>query len=271
MKFCVTTFATQRVISPEDLMPKLQAFGYDGIELWSGDLSGEPYLAWYRQDSVRIADLWPDEALSEAEASRLKALKALADQHGLAIPMLSPYFDFTAGQQRWEESLAVGRRYIQYAQALGSPLFRTCGGRIASANMTEADWEACISGLKALTSLPGAEEVVFALECHGNRPEDTIAGILREIEEVGADNLKVLLQPSSFISEADTRQILDALYEHSVHIHAGLSNPQVDWEWMLPEMERRGYEGYLSLEGVEEPKVESIERTIGWLRETVRI
>ena len=176
---------------------------------------------------------------------------------------------FTAGRQRWEESLAVGRRYVEYARILGCPTIRTCGGRIASADMTEADWEACIEGLKALTSLPGAEQVVFALECHGNRPEDTIAGVLREIEEVGADNLKVLLQPTSYLGEADTRQILDALYEHTAHIHTGLTNKDVDWAWMLPEMVRRGYEGYLSLEGIAEPKLETIEKEIHWLRETV--
>jgi 3-dehydroshikimate dehydratase len=183
--------------------------------------------------------------------------------------MIAPYFEFTAGHRRWQESLVVGRRYIQYALHLGSPLIRTCAGRIASADMSERDWEACISGLKALTSLPGAEQVVFALECHPNRPEDTIDSVLREIEEVGADNLKVLLQPTSFIAQADTQEILDALYQHTVHIHAGLRSEEVDWEWMLPEMAQRGYDGFLSLEGVEEPKLQAIERTIDWLREIV--
>jgi sugar phosphate isomerase/epimerase len=135
--------------------------------------------------------------------------------------------------------------------------------------MTEADWEACIAGLRALTALPGADQVVFALECHRNRPEDTIATVLREIHEVGADNLKVLLQPTSYLGEADTRQILQALYGRTAHIHATLGNEGVDWAWMLPEMVARGYEGYLSLEGIAEPKLETIEQEIRWLHETV--
>lgn len=266
MKFSVTTFATQGLISPEALMPKLAAWGYDGIELWSGDLSGPDYLAWYRRDSVRLAELWPDEELGEEERARLVALRDRAAENGLDISMISPYFEFTAGRQRWEESLAVGRRYVQYAHILGCRTIRTCGGRIASADMSEADWRACIAGLKALTGLPGAGQVLFCLECHGNRPEDTIAGVLREIREVGAGNLKVLLQPTSYLGEADTRQILDALYEHTAHIHTGLESKEVDWEWMLPEMVRRGYEGYLSLEGVVEPKLETTEKDIQWLR-----
>lgn len=266
MKFSVTTFATQGLISPEALMPKLAAWAYDGIELWSGDLSGPDYLAWYRSDSVRLADLWSGEELGEEERARLVSLRERAAENGLEISMLSPYFDFTAGPQRFQESLAVGRRYVQYAQILGCPTIRTCGGRIASAKMSEADWEACIAGLKALTGLPGAEDVLFCLECHGNRPEDTIASVLREIRKVGAENLKILLQPTSYIGEADTRQILEVLYEHTAHIHTGLESKEVDWTWMLPEMKRRGYDGYLSLEGVAEPKLETIEKEIQWLR-----
>ena len=34
MKFSITTLGTNGVISPEDLMPKLSQWGYDGIELW---------------------------------------------------------------------------------------------------------------------------------------------------------------------------------------------------------------------------------------------
>ena len=47
-----------------------------------------------------------------------------------------------SGQRRWQESLAVGRRCIQQAIALGAPLIRCMGSRIASADMTEVkvDW-----------------------------------------------------------------------------------------------------------------------------------
>lgn len=270
MKFSVTTYGTQGVISPEELMPKLAEFGYDGIEIWAGDLPGAEHMAWYRQDSVRISEVWEGQELTEAEVARLDDLKGLAAQYDLAIPTISTYFDFTAGEQRWQESLAVGRRYIQYALALGSPTIRTCAGRIGSADVTEAHWQACISGLKALTSLPDADQVIFALECHPHRPEDTISSILREVEEVGADNLRIILQPTSFAAEASTEEILDALYEHTVHIHAHTGmrgSSEVDWAWLLPEMVRRGYEGFLSLEGIEEPELASIEREIEWLKE----
>jgi sugar phosphate isomerase/epimerase len=268
MRFSVTTFASKGLISPQELMPRLQAWGYDGIELWVGDLpGGEGHIAWFRQNAVPMAEIWPGDEPTAGELKQLHSLKALAEGHGLSIPMISPYFDFTAGQRRWQESLAVGQRCIQYAIALDAPLIRCMGGRIPSAEMTEADWDSCLSGLKALTQLPGAEHVIFALECHPNRPGDTIESILREVNEVGADNLKILLQPSSFIGQANTREILHALYARSVHIHAGLRNQDVDWPWLLGEMVRRGYQGYLSIEGAKDPRLAYIEKAIAWLHE----
>jgi len=44
MKFCVTTYATQGILLPEQLIPKLAEWGYDGVELWGGKASqpGQP-------------------------------------------------------------------------------------------------------------------------------------------------------------------------------------------------------------------------------------
>jgi len=79
----------------------------------------------------------------------------------------------------------------------------------------------------------------------------------------------VLLQPTSFIRQPTTRDILEAPYAHTVHIHAGTGmrdSETVDWAWLLPEMVHRGYESFLSLEAIDEPKLESIEHEIGWLK-----
>ena len=272
MKFSVTTFTTQGIISPEALMPKLAAWGYDGIELWAGDMPREGYMSWWRSDNVRIEDVWPDEELGDDEIATLTTYKELAAENGLEIVALAPYFDFTSGKQRWEESLLVGMRYVQYAQFLGCKTFRTTGGRTASADLTDEQWEACISGLRALVNLLGAADMVFALECHRNRPEDTVGSVLREIQEVGADNLRVLFQPTSFIEETALRPMLDALFPYVAHLHMGgdiRNDERINWAWLLPEMARRGYEGFASIEGAPEPKLESLERLGDWLRQVM--
>ncbi len=292
MKLSVTTLGTKGTISPEGLMPKLKAWGYDGIELWGGDLPGAEHVQWYQEDNVRISDIYKGDKASAQEIDKVIALKALATKNGLAVPMIAPYFDFLQGKQRWEESIVVGQRYIQYAQAMGVKLIRAmtggygsgfkpgegrrhaAGTELPSASMTDAQWQAVSSGLKALVRLPGADQVVFALETHRGRPEDSISSLLREVKEANSPSIKILLQPNQFIPTIPgmtAEKMLDALYPHTVHIHirTPMEKSPVGWATLLPELKRRGYDGYISLEGIEEPKLESIENEVKWFHKVL--
>ncbi len=279
IKFSVTTLATEGVIAPVDLMPKLAAWGYDGIELWGGDLPGAEHVTWFRDDSVRIADVYRGGQASGQELGALAGLKAIADRAGLAIPMISPYFDFISGSQRFDESLAVGQRYVEYAHALGCTLIRTMTGgsgsvrgSVPSSALTDAEWDACISGLKALSALPGAEDVIFAIETHSSRPEDTVETVLRQMHEVGAANVRVLLQPNQFVTKIEgmtAEKMLAALCPYTVHLHehTGMKDSPIGWQYILAELKRRGFDGYLSIERARpEPRLQALEREIPWLK-----
>ena len=280
MKLCVTTRATRGIISPEDLMPKLKAWGYGGIEMWGRDLPGAGHVQWYEDTTVRIGDVYRGDRATDEEIDRVVALKNLADRNGLEVPMISPYFDFLQGKKRWEESLVIGQRYIQYAKAMGVRLIRAMSGgygtgtEVPSASMTDEQWESVLSGLKALVSLPGADQVVFALETHRGKPEDSPSSLLREIEETGSAQLRVLLQPNQLvpvIPGLTTDKMLDALYPYTVHIHvrAPMAGSPVGWSKLLPELQRRGYGGHISLENVKEPRFQSIEDEAQWFRQMV--
>ena len=279
IKFSVTTLATEGVIAPVDLMPKLAAWGYDGIELWGGDLPGAEHVTWFREDSVRIEDVYQADRATDQELDALAKLKAVADRVGLAISMIAPYFDFISGSQRFDESLLVGARYVEYAHALGCKLIRTmtggsgsARGSVPSSALTDAEWNACIRGLKALSTLPDAEDVVFAIETHSMRPEDTIETVLRQMHEVGAANVRVLLQPNQFVTKIagmTAQKMLDALYPYTVHLHehTGMKDSPVGWQYLIGELRRRGFDGYLSIERARpEPRLLSLEREIPWLR-----
>jgi sugar phosphate isomerase/epimerase len=275
MKFCVTTFTTQRVIDAPDLFPKLAQWGYDGIELWAGDMpNAEGYMSWWREDATRIADVWPEAELTEQETNLLDLYKALAESNGLEIAALAPYFDFTSGSPRWEESIEVARRYLKYADYLGAKVFRASGGRVPSAELTEQQWNALLDAWRILADLPAAEDKAFCLECHANRPEDTLSSILREVEIVDSPSIRILFQPTSFSDEADTETILDSLYAYVAHMHASgrmleEGATDIDWEWVFPELQRRGYDGWVSIEGSSEPVLENLERLIAWLRDLI--
>ena len=141
--------------------------GYEGIELWGTHL--DDYLKG---------------------GGSLGELKALLDQAGLLVPMVSPYLDL-AGDPAG--SLETGARFVAYAVALGAPLVRvfTKGG--ASALAKHAVWLRVVGGLKSLCALGRDVGVGFCLETHQNHLHDTVATTLRMIRQTGAPNLFVNL------------------------------------------------------------------------------
>ena len=107
-----------------------------------GICPGSEHTKWYQDDSVRNADVYPGDRATQQELDRIMELKALADKHNLEIPMISNYFDFIAGKQRWEESIVIASRYIEYAQAMGVRLIRTMTGGYGEVGF-KSPWDRC--------------------------------------------------------------------------------------------------------------------------------
>ncbi len=267
MKFCVTTYTTQNVILPEDLIPKLAEWGYDGIELWGARAHqpGQPK--------------WGLEGRTDAEIQRLKKL---VTQHGLEVPALSSYFKFTSSEEDYKNSLKTGRRYCEMAKMFGAKLIRVVGEGVPSANMTEDKWKTYIMGLKDLAALADQYDTGFGLELHPNTPHDTVLGQLRCIWQVDSPRIRVLYQPPTTAiiePELDQMWALDKLFPYIVHVHLDCKVPfaegtlvsqktsSVYWAQILEEMKRRGYSGYISIEGVSKPVPEGLQKEIGWLKQ----
>ncbi|MFB0503788.1 MAG: sugar phosphate isomerase/epimerase family protein [Candidatus Bathyarchaeia archaeon] len=266
IKFSVTTYGTQNVILPEDLVPKLAEWGYDGIELWGGRV--------HKQGQPK----WGLEGRTDNEIGRLRNL---VDQYGLEVPAVSTYFSFTSGKQNYEKSLRTGRRYSEIARLFGAKVVRVVGEGMASAEMTEEKWKVFIMGLKDLASIGDEYDVTFGLELHGNTPHDTILGQLRCIWQADSHRIRVLYQPtttSQLEPEVDQMWALDKLFPYIVHVHMQASvsfgydtllsreHDHVHWSQMLEEMRRKGYSGYISVERVPEPTLKNLEKEIEWLK-----
>ncbi|MEM3692950.1 MAG: sugar phosphate isomerase/epimerase family protein [Candidatus Bathyarchaeia archaeon] len=266
MKFCVTTYATQGIILPELLIPKLAEWGFDGVELWGGRTFqlGEP--------------LW---GLEGRKADEILVLKKLADENGLEIPAISTYFKFTV-PEAYQESLKNGQRYCDLASTLGAKIIRVVGEGIPSSNMTEDLWKTFISGLRDLANLGEKYGITFALELHKNTPHDTVLGQLRCIWQTNSPFIRSLYQPTTLIetdSEVDVLWALDKLYPYIVHVHIASSIPfkdgvlasrgkgrHVHWSQIFEELRNRGYRGYVSIEGIPGRRLEALGDTIQWLR-----
>jgi len=266
IKFSVTTYATQNMILPEDLIPKLAEWGYDGIELWGGRV--------HKQGQPK----WGLEGRTENEIRRLKNL---VDQYGLEVPAVSTYFSFTSGQETYEKSLSTGRRYGEISRLFGAKVVRVVGEGVPSAEMTEEKWKVFIEGLKDLASIGDEYDVTFGLELHGNTPHDTILGQLRCIWQADSPRIRVLYQPTT-ISQLepgiDQMWALDKLFPYIVHVHmqANVSferdtlvsrgHNHVHWSQILGQIVRKGYSGYISVERVPEPTLKNLQKELEWLR-----
>lgn len=263
MKFAVTTFATQPELSPEETIPRLGELGYDGIEIWGRQLDG------LDDDGVR-------------------SLRARAEKHGLIICAISPYFDFVQGPERWGCSLKDSRTICHQARLVGATIIRYREvDFIPSKDMTQAQWIDCLHGLRALCGL-AAPNLAVGIECHVDLPQDSVENILMMIDRVAAPNLQVIFQPDMY-PPAEVPEAFEALYPYTAHVHVGnvqqggatdengfplrtnLGDPEgeYDFDWLLNELDRKNYEGFVTVEALTPPKGESLGIELEFLRKTV--
>ena len=260
MKFSITSYAVHRSMALDDLIRRLGELHYDGVEVWGRDLEG-------------------------ASDERVRAIREAAEARRLTVCAISPYFDFVQGPERWRKGVEACRTVVRQARILGTPIIRYREvDYIPSADMSDAQWSACLDGLKALCGL-ASPDLIVGIECHENLPQDTVENILMMIEKVGMPNLKVIFQPSSYIGR-DLGPILEALYVHTVHVHVsnrpkgggrredgsplrchlGDGEGEIDYDRFFGALKSRGYGGFVTIEGIKPPEYESLAVEIAYLR-----
>jgi sugar phosphate isomerase/epimerase len=247
MKVCFGTINIRYQLPIEEILPRVAELGYDGVEIWGSQIDGKP-------------------------EEELAALRKEARDLGLAVPCLTPYFCFTGTQEMWDASLAIARRFIRYAQALGAPLIRglTSVGidlkdykerSIAkleswapSEKATEEQWQRTIQAYRTVTAEieKAGADVVFAMETHGNNLTDTLAGCRRLLQAVDSPHLKVLYQSFAKREPIDG---LDDIYDQVVHVHVQYvgGRGQKSFLPVVRKLAEKGYHGWVNVEFTDAP------------------
>jgi len=203
--------------------------GYDGTEFW------EKHLC-----QLTVDDL----------ASLLREI-------GLEVAQICPYFDFTAGQTEWDESIRIAETYIDYGRKLGKPLIRVFTGKVGSADATPEQWDSCIRGLRTVCEMAAPDGIGFAMETHRGSLMDTPESTRRLLDEVAMDNLGVNLQAGPGMG--DWRVWLDTVGERVTHMHCHNYDDErkmafldegtfYDFAAFVDAVHARGFNGYLSVE-----------------------
>src|SRR3990172_6512326 len=107
MKLSFCSIAFRNTDEPlTEIIPRLAEIGYDGIEIWANHLRGD--------------------------GSDIEILASVLKDNNMAVPMISPYFNITGGQDDWEATLATAEAGFRYATAFEAPLIRVFTGFLGS-------------------------------------------------------------------------------------------------------------------------------------------
>jgi D-psicose/D-tagatose/L-ribulose 3-epimerase len=211
----------------------LAAMGYDGVEL-AGD------LARYVSPDVHAA----------------------LNEHGLSVLSLTPDNVDLAHPDDAVRGQAVDYYYrlLEFAQALGKPIVCCHGavGRIRAINNYAQEWDFYVQAVRMIAQQAQEAGLRIAMEVL-NRYEshllNTAQEALRFVQEVGADNVGILLDAYHMnIEEADLRSAILTAGQHLFLFHAADSNRRsvgrghTDFIGVMRTLADIGYDGAVIVE-----------------------
>lgn len=237
-----------------EIARRLQALGYDGVEL-AGDLD--------RYQPAEVA--------------------ATLAGHGLEVYSLTPGNVDLAHPDpaRRREALDYYLRLLDFAAELGNPLVSCHGyvGRVRAIGTQQEEWALLVAAVQQLAGRAaelGLRLVMEALNRYESHLLNTAAEAVRFVGEVGAENVGILLDAYHMnIEEPDPAAALRQAGERLWLYHLADSNRQgvgrghTGWDAQLAALDTIGYQGPLVIEctapGPDPFCAIKDERSLAWL------
>ena len=229
--FCSIAFRNETI---EEILPKVAAIGYEGIEIWGGHVEGKT-----------------DDELAQ--------LKALAEQHQISIEVLSPYMWLTNSPELLAETKQRCQLFVDYCRKLNCPKIRTFTDAgptgIGSDVATQEHWDTAVSALQEICDY--GPEILFVVERHQKTLADTLPSAQKLLELVHKDNLKILYHLPN--TENDVIAEFDQAFADVRHIHCQNTGDgdthqgfvevgTADLPGFFKHMHDKGYEHSISVE-----------------------
>ena len=262
-----------------DMIPRLAALGYDGIELWEGHVREALMSSIYSDmnpdyETYRLGREW--EALFET-ANANRAIPC-------TVPVVAGYFRFfTEGTHNihpilLDDNMEKCRKMGILAKLLGGDKVRVMMDSIASADATPEIWSQLANGLKEMARAVQYLDVTLVLETHQGQLMDTTAATYKLLDKAGETNIKVNLDIHNlFAMGEDPLEALEALYPQVVHVHLKnvdtngkpvfLQSGTMDYEPFLRRIQELGYDGFASVEWFGQDYWGMAAHELSWLRE----
>ncbi|TVR15295.1 MAG: sugar phosphate isomerase/epimerase [Planctomycetota bacterium] len=264
--------ATIPFTATSPVRPSLCSIGFQTADKWSARPSVERPLI----EVVDIAahagfagiEVWYPHWSSLNEAERMRTLHRIS-AHGLSVPMLSAYYNFTKSAAHARNSLAMGHQVIRDAVHLGARNIRIFTGNHRSADASPEQWHRCQRCLQELCDAAAAADIGLCLETHDWNLMDTVEGTERLLGLVDRVNLGLIFQASTFAPQT-WHWALRRLAPWVRHVHAppgkeSLSASAYDYHGQLSYLINHGFRGFVSLEYMGKEPFRAINTDGRWL------
>lgn len=211
-------------------------------------------------------------------------VKAWVDENELTVVLHNlPSGNWAAGDRgiaadprRVDEFRAGVSQAIPYARALGVPQLNCLAGKAAPGIAAEEHWQTLVANVRIAAEALGEARLNLLVEPINhydvpgfvlNRTEQALA----LIAEVGLPNIYV--QYDVYHAQREEGNLLPTIREHLpkiAHIqiadNPGRHQPgtgEINYPFLLGELDRLGYSGYVALEYIPEPNTVD---SLGWIR-----
>lgn len=227
-----------------DLLGPIEAAGFRSLEVWQN----------------HVALLRPEE---------LETLRQRVQQAGIALSIVGMYPAFHLDGSEREGELARWDGMFDIAEMLGARALKVMPGRVPSAQMTAQIWDRSVEFVREACRRAEKRGLIIPLETHAGTVADDPDALLRFLRAVGSEALKVCWQPFDFSSTQKAIELYDRLAPYVVHLHlqghrgtevALLEESDLDYARVLSHILASGFDGYLSIEFVQDCVVDAPER-----------
>jgi len=239
MRVCLCTISYKGKLL-EVALSTAAKLGFEAVELWGR----EPH----------VGEIYDE--------SRVRGIRTMAADKGLALPVFGSYLRLGATQQR-EDDITLADT-LHTAHGLKTPIVRIWVSDVGTAQATEAIWEQAISEVQTACDRAVKMGVTFAAEMHGGTLADTAAGAKRLVESVDRPNFRLNYQ-ADLAYDADSLQRLETVLPWVVHFHCQnfvteteggnvryrrvqIAEGEIDYRPLFARLKDVGYEGRIAIE-----------------------
>ncbi len=219
------------------------------------------------------------------DEKKVKGIREEIEKRGLVVSIFGSYVNPI--NENFREN---AQDAIKVAQDIGTSLIRVWAGNQDGIDAPADMWRTCIEGYKWFCKLAADAGIILAVETHNNSLADMPDGMMRLIEETGAENLMANYQLSHIERPEDMARGIEVLGPYIVNVHAqnfkvgakgkpqrtNLEDGDVDYREVISLLRKFEFDGFVEVEfikdesGERDSLLKSLRKDIDFLKKLIR-